>query len=171
MEDLKSKLLFLIVILFVAKLVAGRIYDPTVHRGPWYSVKIPVGWQKQVEGDEVFFRSPEKDALGNPGAVFSIYGHQSKGALFIEDFFEEVIAALSQQRGQILQRGEIKIDNEISRWVLFRMDDPEWIIWTFYVVDDFNRLTKIQFLSKPKDFAAYRPVFEEFKDSIRIRRF
>lgn len=171
MDDLKTKILILALVIFGARFVAGRVYDPQIYRGPWYSVRFPEGWEKQVEGDEVFFRSPEKDYLGNPNAIFSIYGFQSRGALFLEDFFPEALAGLAKQNGKILNQGEIKIDDHISKWVLFRNEKPKWIIWTFYIVDDYNRLTKIQFLTKPDDFAKYRPIFEAFKDTIKIRGF
>ena len=122
MDDFKTKILFLAGIIFAARLVAGHIYDPSIHRGPWYSVRVPEGWEKQVDGDEVFFRSPSKDYLGNPEAIFSIYGFQSRGALFLDLFFEEVMQNLATQNGKVLQQGEIKIDNQISKWVLFRTE-------------------------------------------------
>ncbi len=171
MGDFKSKVILLAVFIFVLRLIAGHIYDPTMYRGPWYRVKIPEGWKKEVKDDEVFFTSPGKDFLGNPHAIFSIYGFQSKGALFMEDFFPEVMDGLLRQDGEVLQHGEIKVDEQISRWVLFRNHDPEWIIWTFYVIDDYNRLTKIQMMTKPDDFTQYRPIFEQFKDSIKFRGF
>lgn len=171
MDDLKTKIIFLAMIIFSARIIAARVYDPSIYRGPWYSARIPAGWEKKVEGDEVFFRSPDKDYLGNPNAIFSIYGFQSRGALFLEDFFPEILQNLAQQPGKILDHGEIMIDRQISRWTLFRTEKPKWIIWTFYVVDDYNRLTKIQLMTKPEDFQKYRPVFEIFKNSIRIQGF
>ncbi|MEW5895604.1 MAG: hypothetical protein AB1650_07605, partial [Candidatus Omnitrophota bacterium] len=125
---------------------------------------------RQIEDDEVIFKSPGKDYLGNPEAIFSIYGYQSKGALFMDIFFPEVLESLQTQNGKLLQHGEIKIDELVSNWILFRYNDPKWIIWTFYVIDDFNRLTKIQMMTKPDDFDKYRPVFEKFKDSVKFKK-
>lgn len=169
MDDLKSKIFLLVVVLFVVRLIAGHIYDPTVHRGRWYNVKIPEGWSKEVEDDEVFLKSPEKDYIGNPEAIFSVYGYRSRGALFMDVFFPDVLASLSRQDGKILKTGEVKIDGLVAKWVLFRNKSPEWIIWTFYIIDDFNRLTKIQMMTKPENFDRYRPVFEKFKENFKFK--
>ena len=170
MDDLKTKIFVLAVIIFAARLFAGHLYDPTQYRGPWYSVKIPQGWAKHVEEDEVVFQSPIKDYLGSPEAIFSIYGYQSRGALFMDLFFPDVLASLEQQDGKILQQGQIKIDDIVSSWVLFKNNEPEWIIWTFYIIDDHNRLTKVQMMVKPENFKRYRPVFEEFKNTIKFKK-
>lgn len=171
MDDLKAKFLVLAIIIFAVRLIAGHIYDPTVYRGKWYKVNIPQGWSKETEEDEVFFKSPEKDYLGNPKAIFSIYGYQSRGALFMDLFFPDVLAGLAKQDGKILQQGQVKISDITASWTLFRNNDPKWIIWTFYVIDDHNRLTKIQMMTKPDDFDTYRPVFEQFKDTIKFKTF
>ena len=168
MDDFKTKLFWLVIILFAARLFANSIHDPTIHRGRWYTVTIPEGWPKKVQDNEVFFQSPARDIYGYPEAIFSIYGVQSRGALFMDMFFEDVLIDLAKQKGRLLDKGQIKIDDQISNWTLFQMQDPEWIIWTFYVIDDFSRLTKIQFMVRPHHFAKYRPVFEAFKDSIRF---
>ncbi len=169
--DFKMKLIMLGVVLLIARLIAGHIYDPSIYRGPWYTVKIPLGWTAEKQEDEVLFKSPEQGMFGSPLAVFSIYGYQSRGALFLDMFFPEVLANLQQQNVEILSQGQIKIDNQIASWVLCRNKDPEWIIWSFYVVDDYNRLTKVQFMTKPEDFKRYRPVFEQFRDTIKIKGF
>jgi len=171
MEDLKTKFIFLIIIIFAVRLMMNHIYDPTLHRGPWYKVRIPDGWTKEVEEDEVFFKSPAKDYLGNPEAIFSIYGYQSRGALFMDLFFPDVISSLAKQNGKLLQHGQVKIDGVVSNWTLFRHHEPELIIWTFYSIDDHNRLTKTQMICKPDHFAAYRPVFDTFKDNIKFKSF
>ena len=170
-EGLRTKILGLIVIVFIVRLITSHLYDPTIHRGLWYKVKVPQGWKKEVKEDEVFFYSPDKDYLGNSEAIFSIYGFKSRGALFMDLFFPDVLENLAQQKGEILSQGEIKIDEQISKWVLFRSDDPDWIIWTFFIIDEYNRLTKIQFLSRPDHFKKYRPIFEAFKDTINFREF
>jgi hypothetical protein len=170
MDDLKSKIFFFAVAIFLVRIIAGHFYDPTIYRGQWYSVKILEGWSKEVKDDEVFFKSPEKDFLGNPEAIFSIYGFQSRGALFMDLFMPEVFESLAKQDGKVLQHGEVKIDEVVADWILFKNNDPKWIIWTFYAIDDHNRLTKIQMMAKPENFDKYRPVFEQFKDTIRFKK-
>ena len=170
MDDFKTKILVLALMIFTARAVATYVYDPTLYRAEWYSVRTPPGWERKLEDDEVFFRSPAKDYLGNPEAIFSIYGYKSKGALFMDMFFPDVLENLAKQNGKLLQQGEIKIDDIISNWTLFRYNEPKWIIWTFYVIDDFNRLTKIQMMAKPEHFDKYRSTFESFKDTIKFKK-
>lgn len=159
------------VIIFVARLLASHIYDPTIYHGQWYTVHIPPGWSKKVEEDEVFFESEKKDFIGNPLAIISVYGYQSRGALFMDLFFPDVLKSLSEQNGKILQQGQEKIDGVVAGWVLFKYYDPKWILYTFYAIDENNRLTKIQLMTKPDYFNEYRPVFKQFRDEMKIKKF
>ncbi len=173
MED--KKLINIVIILFLVafgvRYIIKNLHDPTVYKGSWYTVKIPEGWQKRQEKDEVLFISPEVDVLTDtPYAIFSIYTKAAQGALFIEDYMQQVFEMLSQANGQIVDKGEIKVDEEIAQWVLFHQHEPALVYLTFYVVDDYNRLTRIQFVSTPNKFQKYREEFEKFKGSLKFKR-
>lgn len=147
------------------------LFDPTVHRTQWYSVKVPEGWKKEISQDEVLFISPEKNIFTEvPEAFFSIYAKKAEGALFLDDIMIQVMESLHQMNGEVLKHGEIKVDGQVSKWVLFHNTDPDLVILTFYITDDFNRLFKIQFSSNPKKFKQYRPIFEEFKNSFKFKQ-
>lgn len=171
MDDLKTKVLALVFLIFIVRMITSHIYDPTIYRGPWYKVKIPEGWVKEVQEDEVVFKTPKKDFLGNPEAFFSIYGYQSRGALFMDLFLPDILESLAKQDGELLQKGQVKIDGVVASWTLFRHNDPDLIVWTFYAIDEHNRLTKVQMITKSEYFKRYRPVFEEFRDSIKFKKF
>lgn len=159
-----------IITIFLIKLTINSIFDKSIHKGPFYKVKVPVGWQKEVQEDEVSFYSPDTVFMtGQPEAIFSIYAIQSKGALFIENVMTDVVGQLNHTPGKILDQGEIKIDRYVSKWILFRSDSPKLVMMMFFVVDDFNRLTRIQYTTVPEKFKDYRPAFEAFKDSIKFK--
>ncbi len=165
-QNLIVKLLLVLLIVFAVRTVVEKLYDPSVYNGPWYRVRIPEGWEKEQLDDEVRFSSPETDDLYlSPQAVFSIYGTKSEGALFAEDFFPEVLAQLAQVPGQLLDQGQLKVGGYVSYWTLFRNADPDYVLLTFYVIDDFNRLTKIQYITRPEYFPKYRSAFDAFRDS------
>lgn len=169
-ENKPMVIIIAIVTLFLVKMTVHSLFDKTVHKGPFYSVKVPEGWKKEILGDEVTFSSPGEDLMtGQPDALFSIYAIQSKGALFIENVMSDVFAQLHKIPGEILDQGEVLISGNISKWVLFRSDSPKLVIMMFIVVDDFNRLTRIQFTCPPTKFKEYRPAFEAFKDSVKIK--
>jgi len=62
------------------------------------------------------------------------------------------------------------VDGIVSKWVLFQNETPPLTIMTFYIVDDFNRLTRIQFMTHPRDFGRYRTLFESFKESLKYKK-
>ena len=99
------------------------------------------------------------------------YAEKQKGALFIEDFWPEVIASLGRENGEILSTGEELIDGQGSHWVLFRYHRPEIAVVSLYIADDFNRLTIIRFVGSLKTFQDYGKLFDEFKKSIRLKGF
>lgn len=164
--------LLVMLVIFVVRVILPRMLDKSVHRGRWYSVKVPEGWEKKKGENEVIFICPDKDFYTEvPFAKFSIYGKQSRGALFLDDFFVDVLKSYARRDGVIFDKGEIKIDGQISKWVLFRSADPYLASLTFYSIDDWGRFTKIQYVAHPDKFQKYRPKFEEFKNSIKFKKF
>jgi hypothetical protein len=165
-------LFVLIAFLFFVHYVTNKLFDKSVHRGPWFTIKVPEGWEKQIQEDgEVMFLSPDVDYLNQrPEAIFSVFAKQSEGSLFIEDFFIQVQESLMKEKGRILKQGDIPIDGIRAKWVLFQYDEPDLVTMTFYIVDDWNRLTQIQYVAKSSLFDRYRPQFEQFKDSLKIKK-
>lgn len=166
------RLIFILVIVLVGlRPLIARLTDRSVFRGPWYTVAVPQGWERKIEEDTVSFIAPDENIMtGMPEAVFSIYTKKSSGALFLETLMEEVMTALSQMNGRLLDQGEIMIDGQVSKWVLFLNEEPQIMMLSFYIVDDFNRLTRIQFVTTPRDFKKHRQEFERFKESLRFKK-
>ncbi len=170
---LATKLLIIIVILFFARVLFAHFYNPSVYSGPYYKIKIPEGWEKKEKGEEVMFLSPEKEEYtGAPQAIFSIYGYKSKGALFEEDFFPEVLDELANTPGKLIDSGDIGITEGVNgKYTLFETKDPTYVILTIYIIDEFNRLTKLQYLAKPEYHNAYLKAFYDFKGELKIKGF
>jgi len=159
------------ILVLILKFGIAHFMDQSVHKTKWYQVDVPEGWTKKVSGDEVAFISPDENILtGMPDAIFSIFGEKSTGSLFLGDIIIEVIEQYLKMDGKIVNRGEIKIDGLVAKWILFRNADPDLMIMTFFMVDDFNRLIRIQFTTGAKDFQKFRPIFEKFKDSLKFKK-
>lgn len=171
MKEFRNLIFFLVIILVGLRPFIARMTDKSVYRGPWYTVAVPKGWTTKTETDTVYFTTPDQNVLtGMPEATFSIYSYRSKGALFIENLFPDVLGTLIESQASILKKGEIKVDNQISKWVLYETQYPPLMTLSFFIVDDFNRLTRIQFMTHPNDFTKYRPAFEAFKDSLKFKK-
>ncbi len=155
-----------------ARHVLHKMYDKSIYRGPWYRVRVPEGWERQEKEDEVVFISPNrKVGSGLPEAVFRIYTKQTEGGIFLEDLFGMAVKGVRRYGGEVLQQGEIKIDGVKSRWLLARYKDDDLASLVFYIVDDFNRITKIEYSAALHSFKPYRKQFEDFKSSFKWKRF
>jgi len=170
---LATKLLVIVVILFTVRVLIKHFYNPSIYKGEYYKIKIPAGWEMKEKGEEVMFLSPEKDEYsGAPQAIFSIYGYKSKGALFEEDFFPEVLDELSRTPGKLIDSGSITVsEGVIAKYTLFETRDPKYVLLTIYIIDDFNRLTKLQYLAKPEFHKTYLQAFYDFKSGLKIKGF
>ncbi len=174
MESRNPPTLIIVVILIIvgAKTFAPRLFDRSIVRSESFSAKVPDGWNVKKEKFQVTLTSPETDLVsGMPVAIFSIYSEKQKGALFMEDFFPEVLESLKQENGAIMGTGAELIDGQTAKWVLFRYNYPEIAVVTLFIADDFNRLTRIQYVGTRKKFQEYGKVFSAFKKSILLKGF
>jgi len=169
-----THIFIIIVVVCVLFLIKDKIvahFDPAIHRADYYTVRAPDGWTKTVEKEEVVWVCPDKELFSNmPEAIFSIYATKPKIPLFLEDVFFDAVSEVKRANGRILDKGEIKIQNALSNWVLFVNEDPKLVILTFYLIDDYNRFIRIQYISHPKAFKKYRETFEKFKSTLQLRK-
>ena len=159
-------------IVFVGRVAIHKLFDKSVHKGDGYTISVPEGWEKnEIDADTVMFIAPERDYIKEtPVAMISVYSKMSKGALWIEDLWPKVLSSLKQERIEILKKGEIKIDDIVSKWVLFKKEEEDLLVLTFYLVDEFNRMYRLQYATKMDKFKDYRQTFEDMKDTFKIKK-
>lgn len=170
-KKIPPALIYVVLLLIGFKTIVPKFFDQSTYRGDGFSVTKLKGWEMQKDKTEVSFFSPEKDVYTEaPVAVFSIYSEKQKGALFMDDFFPEVLSAVRQQGGKVLNSGEEKIDGQVARWFMARFDKMDIAVVSLYLADDFNRLTRIQYIGKVKKFKEYGKEFDQFKKTIKLKK-
>ena len=171
MEIKPTAVIIAVVVIFIMRLMVYHIFDPTIHKTDFYKTKIPKGWKKEIQENEVLFHSPAKNPkTGQSEAVFSIFGYKSRDALFLEDMIEEVMQSYQQANGRIRDKGQVLFGGTVSTWILYENIEPPLFIMSFFMVDDFNRLIRIQYVTSPEKFKEYRPQFEAWKDGIEFKK-
>jgi len=171
MEIKPSAVIIAVLCVFGLRVLVHKIFDPTIYKTRVYTVSVPKDWKKEVDESEVRFYSPAQDPdTRQPEAVFSIFSYQSTDALFIEDVMGEVLKSFEKANGHVKDHGDIILDGVIAKWVLFESTKPSLWILSFFLVDDFNRLIRVQFMTSPEKFKYYRPDFESWKDTIVFKK-
>jgi len=129
-------------------LPAGSLYDP-----------------------EIFVaESPAKHKpTGTPAASISLFAQKMEQVVWMEDIYPVIIREYERSGYKILQRGEIKIGDQISKWVLCRNDQRDEIAMDFYVVDESSFFYKLQYASHKSTFNEYRYEFEAAKETLEIK--
>lgn len=172
MQNRYPPLLIIILILVIVglKTFAPKLFDRQIVKGESFSARTPAGWTVKKDKHEITFISFETDIMtGMPVAIFSIYAEKQKGALFMDDLWPELLESMKRENGQIVTTGVELIDRQQAKWILFRYNQPEIAAISLYIADDFNRLTRIQFVASHKKFKEYGKVFDDFKKSIELK--
>lgn len=179
---MNALMMFVLGVLAVKFIFFGGFFKSTVHKGNGYSMIPPPGWEeiKEKRGvrpvlasadkpEVVTFITPERDLItGVPEASLSILTVKLSQPTWMEDEFPSLLEALAKAGNQIKDHGQIKIDTMISWWVFYEEPKTSLLSLEFYMVNDINRLYKIQFSTDPDGFGKYRQAFEAAKDSIRF---
>jgi hypothetical protein len=166
-------------------ILMGNIFKSDWHTGDGYKIKFPAGWVlDKTQSSKVDFFSttykPEQIAYSTqerngttdrPAATISMYTNKLAQAMWIQDEFPGMIAAMKAQGLQVKQKGEIKVDNRIHEWVLYKNPSNGTLTMEFYQVDDSNFIYKLSFITYPQYFDKYRPDFEAAKATLKYTRF
>lgn len=179
---MNALMMFVLGVLAVKFILFGGFFKSTVHKGNGYSMIPPLGWEeiKEKRGvravlesadkpEVVTFITTERDLItGVPEASLSILTVKLSQPTWMEDEFPSLLEALAKAGNQIKDHGQIKIDTMISWWVFYEEPGTSLLNLEFYMVDDVNKLYKIQFTADSYGFGKHRPAFETAKDSIRF---
>ncbi|HBO96757.1 MAG TPA: hypothetical protein DE315_08630 [Candidatus Omnitrophica bacterium] len=186
---LGALLKFCLVILFLKFVVFGAWMKSPTHKGPGYSILKPVGWEviEDATGVQpifaatdkpnvVLFARPEKiPPAGSlsadtsvPEATIAVLVVKLANPTWMEDEFPTLLDALGKAGYHVFDHGQIKVDNEIFEWVLYKDPTGSLVNLEFYYVNELNKLFKIQYQASLDAFKTYRPVFESTKDTFKF---
>lgn len=182
-EKLMNALITVVVgVLLVKFFLMGGLFKSKEYKGHGYSIIPPAGWQmlKESRGAESVFAStqkpkivtfvtPERDILLDiPEAALSILNVKLDSAMWIEDEFPSIVAALVQAGYNVIDKGQIMIDDQVFHWVFY--EDPTGPILNleFYTVDDVSNLYRVQLTATPEGFGKHRQAFEAAKKTIKF---
>lgn len=175
----KFLIIFISVVFFIKIISGSSIFVSKNHKGKGYSVRIPEEWKKVKEEKGVFYPAgvenvtfvPKSIDLGiqKPDLFISIYTRKLSTPIWIEDEFPDILKSLHEEGFRIMDRGEIKLDDVISNWVVYHDKKIPALVLEFYMVTDTSIFYKIQYSAHPDKFNVYRPVFEKFKENFKFR--
>lgn len=175
----KFLMIFVIGVFFIKTLGGSGLFVSKTHKGKGYSVRIPDGWKKVKEkkgtyypqGVEIVTFVPKSTdlELQDLEVFISIYTRKLSTPIWIEDEFPEILKSLLDEGFIIMDRGEIKLDNVISYWIVYQDKKTPALILEFYMVTDNSIFYKIQYSTHPDKFNVYRSKFEELKNSFKFR--
>lgn len=166
---------FILVILVIKNATCTGLFEATSHKGKGYRVAIPEGWkrvkkQKDVvypEGVNVVMFIPKSVDLedGPPDVYISIFTKKLTTPIWIEDEFPGILKSIFDAGNKIMDKGQIKIDQVISEWVVYHDKKEPALVLEFYMVTENSTFYKIQYSAHPDKFNVERRNFEVLKDS------
>jgi len=172
-------ILFVIGVFLLKELGGSSIFESTDHKGKGYYVKIPQGWSKVKQEKSVVYPKGVEFVQFIPAgvdlekarleAVISIYSKKLVTPIWIEDEFPDIVQSLSEKGYEVKDKGEIKMDEKISSWVVYYDRESDVLNLEFYIVSENNIFFKIQYSAASDKFQQYRRYFEELKDSFKFR--
>jgi len=184
MEQPSDKIVRYLIIFAIAvaliKVTSGSgIFASSIHKGKGYLVVIPDGWKKvKKKKDVVYPKGVEMVTLvpktidadrDVPEVFISILTKKLATPIWIEDEWPDILRALNESGMKIKDKGQIKIDEVTTQWVVYHDIKVPALVLEFYMVTDTSVFYKMQYSADPEKFNVFRPVFEEFKSTFKFR--
>ncbi len=173
------------VLVVLAAFTGGCGKTPGFHRGDGFTVNFPPSWIKnkdwvveprfnlksKFEPYSVTYVTPEQDPdTLEPYASISIYRTKPDMQIWLEDEFPNIVDTFYNNGYDVLDKGEVKIDNQLAKWLVYRDNRKGLLNLEFYIVNDNNVLFRIQYCARDDKFSQYRPLFEGVRESIKLNR-
>ncbi|MCD4780680.1 MAG: hypothetical protein K8S27_09065 [Candidatus Omnitrophica bacterium] len=178
-----------IALLFLIKFyITSDIFKTPLYRGEGFSISCPDGWDKMDKKEKyniptgVFLNENDYDTVtcflpseqvkeGTRPTYLSAFATQTYAPYWIEDIFPQVMDVLIKTPGYvILDKGELKVDEQVSRWVLYDVKKEETVYLEFFMVDERNGFFKLRYQADYDKFKKFRPAFETFRDSFAFSK-
>lgn len=191
MDDDAAKIMRIIFIVLAVsygiKMYLTRHSD--IYKGQGYTIEFPHGWSNYEDINPqkkkkrrfstedrnapktVTFVTEEVDyETGAFAASMSITTMKLASAAWIEDEWGTILQSIFEYGNKIIDKGEIKIDEELSKWVFYESPGQQAVTIEFYIITELNMFYKISYTALPKTFDKYRKAFEESKNTILIEK-
>jgi len=152
------------------------------YRGKRFSMDFPAGWDRTDEDYDtimyssevgspeiVAFSTPVAKPTDRPEATISATALKLESALWIEDQFIDIIKALHKSGFKIIDKGEVRIEGQLAKWVFVEAPRRKMVVIEFYMIDDGNIFYKIQYSATPRGFSKFRKIFEQSKSTFRFK--
>ena len=180
----KILLYFIAGVIILYSLLHGGYLKSDISSGRGFSLKFPPGWvidsvnsskpsftRHEEEPETIVYHSLENYPKTQiPLAIISVYSIKLTEATWIQDEFPTILDELKGQGYKIIDRGEIRLDNLISEWVLYEDPQAPRLNLDFYAVDDTNMFYKLQYSTHPDAFKLYREAFEATRASFKFSK-
>lgn len=175
----KLLVIFVVAVFLIKNATSSGIFEARDHKGKGFYVKIPSGWkkvkkQKNVvypEGVQVVMFVPKGIDVNveQPDLYISIFTKKLTTPIWIEDEFPDILRSIAKSGYKIMDKGEIKLDGVITKWVVYHDKKTPALVLEFYLVTDDSMFYKMQYSASPDKFNKERHSFEELKGSFKFR--
>lgn len=179
---IKAMVTFLVVVLCLKVLASSSLFKSNFYKGHGYTFVPPAGWEKVKDprGVSPVFEAADKpevvmfavhDKIPNtdtPVASMAVLTVKLANPTWLEDDFPTLIDALVKAGYRLIDKGQLKIDDNVFWWVFYQDQESSLVSFEFYMVNDINRLYKIQYTATPDAFKQYRPAFEASKGTLKL---
>lgn len=176
-DRIKSLIIYVVLATVIIKsLMMTGIFRSTTFNGDGFKVSIPSGWEmskersrekKYEETKITTFVTQEKDSDDIPQAVITLLSKKLEQAIWIEDEFPNIVQAI-RVKYKVIDKGEIKLDNQLTKWVFYEDKKNNLLNLDFYLVTEASKFYKIQFSAFKEHFKKHRPAFEELRESFKL---
>ena len=168
-------------VLFIS---VGCNRDIRLVRGNGFSIRFPPGWvridreiepafkmESKFSPQQVTFATPKINSDTNvPDAMITVFMVHPDQPFWLEDDFPTLLDVLARSGYLIMDHGQVKIDDQIANWVIYRDDYQERIRLEFFSVNDSGIVFRLQYSVAQARFSAYRQDFEDAKSTISLRK-
>ncbi len=183
-EVIKKRLIWFIVILIFAKYFSSlESFQSRKYKAKGYEVIVPAGWKhskkysKKIKSKNSYQETyiavfvpvgQERRKEGELEAKISVISMKLESAMWLEDEWPGIIMAIRRAGMKVIDKGEIKIDTKISKWVFFHDKRAKILTIEFYIITENNMFFKLQYSTQDTKFKDYRQGFEKFKNNFKI---
>lgn len=172
-------IIFVVLVFFIKVFINSGIFEMKTYKGKGYSVSIPDGWKMMKEDENVQYPEGVEVATLIPKSVdpasqnldifISIFSKKMTTPIWVEDEFPGIVASLMQKGFPVMDEGEIKISDRITKWVVYHNKKENALVLEFFMDTDNNMFYKLTYWARPDKFNAHRKEFETLKDSFKLR--